>query len=378
VRPVVVSHTGVAGGSNDVILGLLRNRPADVEPLCVFLDDGPALRSVRDLGIEARVVEAGRTRDVWRVPAVIGRLAGVMRRAGVDVVFAHASKAQVYASPAASLVGVPNMWYQHEVPGFNRAAPGMTRVLQEVAARLPAYAVVCNSDFVAGEHSERWPGARVRRVHPGVQTAGVRARIHRAAGDACFVVVGRLQRWKRVELALEAMRLVLARQPRARLKILGDARPDVDADYPAELRARAAALGMAHAVHFASAVADVDEQLASADVMLHLADREAYGLVLVEALLRGIPVISPPRGGGAEIVRDGVDGLLVDPVDTPALADALVGLAENPQRRAAMGAAGRARALECFDERRTAAETWQLLRDAARPIPSRSRRRSGR
>jgi glycosyltransferase involved in cell wall biosynthesis len=371
VRPLVVSHTGAVGGSNDVILGLLSNAPPDVRPACVFLDDGPTAEAVRAMGFERHVLHAGRARDVRRMASVIHSLVRLIRALHADVVFAHASKAQVYAGCAATIARVPNVWYQHEMPGPSRAAPGMNRALQELAARLPTKAVICNSDFVAEAQARRWPHLPVRRIHPGVRTEGVLARRHTAAGDARIVVVGRLQRWKRVELALEAMRFVLTEQPRARLRIVGEGRPDLDVDYPDELRAHALSLGIADAVEFVGALPVVDEQLAGADVALHVADREAFGLVLIEALLRGIPVITPPLGGGAEIIRDGVDGLLVDPTDSPALARSLLGLIADPARRTAMGAAGRARALDLFDDRRTAAETWRLVADVRRGAGSR-------
>jgi glycosyltransferase involved in cell wall biosynthesis len=241
----------------------------------------------------------------------------------------------------------------------------MARVLQELAGRVPTRAVICSSDFVARLHAQRWPDAPVRRIHPGVRTDGVRPREHTAARAVRIVVICRLQRWKRVDRALEAMRGVLDAEPDARLRIVGAGRPDVDAGYPAELRARAAALGIARAVEFAGDVPEAEQQLAGADILLHTADREAFGLAVVEALLRGIPVVAAPVGGAAEIVRDGVDGVLADPEDTPALAAALLGLVRGPGTRTAMGVAGRARALELFDERRTAAETWQLVTNAA-------------
>ena len=372
MRALVISHTGVVGGSNDVIVGLLRHAPPGVLPACIFLDDGPTVEAVRAMGFEGRVLRAGRARDVRRMGSVIRALSRLIRAHHSDVVFAHASKAQVYAGCAATIVRVPNVWYQHELPGPSRAAPGMNRALQELAARLPTRAVICNSSFVAEAQARRWPRMPVRRIHPGVRTEGVQARTHTAAGDARIVVVGRLQRWKRLDLALEAMRLVLAEEPRARLRIVGEARPDLDVDYPAELHEQALSLGIGHAVEFVGAVSNVDQQLAGADVVLHVADREAFGLVLIEALLRGIPVVTPPLGGGAEIIRDGVDGLWVDPTDTPALARSLLGLVADPARRTAMGAAGRAHALDNFDERRTAAETWRLVADVARTPGSRS------
>ncbi len=365
MRPLVLSHTGALGGSTQTILGLLRNRPPGVEPICLFLDDGPTPAAARELGVDARVLDAGRARDLRRLVAVSHELTRVIRRRRVDVVFSHASKAQVYASPAATIAGVPNLWYQHEVPGLSRSAPGMTRALQEVAGRLPTRAVICSSDFVARLHAQRWARAPVHRIHPGVRANGVRPHEHATADEPRIAVVGRLQRWKRVDLALEAMRHVVAEQPRARLRIVGAARADVDADYPAELRARAAALGIAHAVDFAGDVHDVDAQLEGADVVLHVSDREAFGVIVVEALLRAIPVVAAPVGGAAEAIRDGVDGLVVDPADSRRLGGALVALGRDPGRRAAMGAAGRAQALERFDERRSAAETWRLVERAA-------------
>ncbi|HWH94436.1 MAG TPA: glycosyltransferase family 4 protein [Baekduia sp.] len=373
MRPLVVSHTGVTGGSTQGILGLLRNRPADVDPVCAFLDDGPAARAVRDLGVEAHVLNAGRARELWRVPAVVARLARLMRSHHVDVVFSHASKAQVYAAPAAAIARVPNLWHQYEVPGLERSAPGMTRVLQELAGRLPTRMVLCGSEFVARRHAARWPGAPVRRVYPGVRADGVAPREHTAASDVRIVVTGRLQRWKRVDRALDAMPRLLEAVPGARLRIVGAGRPDVDADYPAELRARAAALGITGAVEFAGEPADVDAQLAGADILVHPADREGFGLAVAEALLRGIPAVVAPLGGPTEIVRDGVDGLIVDPEDAPALAGALVRLARDPGTRSEMGRAGRARVLELFDEGRAAAETWRLVAEAtARPRARRS------
>ena len=123
-----VAH-GRRRGSNDVILGLLRNAPPDVLPACVFLDEGPTVDAVRAMGFDGRVLRAGRARDVRRMAVCDPRALTAHPGAHSDVVFAHASKAQVYAGCAATIVRVPNVWYQHEVPGYSRAAPGMNRVL---------------------------------------------------------------------------------------------------------------------------------------------------------------------------------------------------------------------------------------------------------
>jgi glycosyltransferase involved in cell wall biosynthesis len=70
---------------------------------------------------------------------------------------------------------------------------------------------------------------------------------------------------------------------------------------------------------------------------------EAFGLVNLEAMRSGLPVISSPEGAVPEVVRHGVTGFLVDPTDPQAIADCILKLAENPGLRDQMGMAGRAR-----------------------------------
>ena len=77
-------------------------------------------------------------------------------------------------------------------------------------------------------------------------------------------------------------------------------------------------------------------------------------------------MVAPGSGGPAEIVRDGVDGLLVDVEEAPTLAQAIVALARDPGRRAQMGASGRERALAEFTAARMAAQAWELMAAVAR------------
>ena len=70
---------------------------------------------------------------------------------------------------------------------------------------------------------------------------------------------------------------------------------------------------------------------------------EAFGIVALEAWRSGAPLVMTNRGGGPGFVRDGIDGILVDPEDSDALADALVRVSSDEELRARLGAAGRAR-----------------------------------
>ena len=103
---------------------------------------------------------------------------------------------------------------------------------------------------------------------------------------------------------------------------------------------------------------------------------EGFGMVALEAMGRGRPVIASAVGGLPEIVEDGRTGLLIPAGDAEALARAIRELADDPARAAAMAAAGRARALEEFSQERCTDRIEAIYRAALEAAGSRRLRRS--
>ena len=157
----------------------------------------------------------------------------------------------------------------------------------------------------------------------------------RAAGPPRALCLGALVPWKRTDLALE----IAARLPDLRLDVAGAVLPGDDPAFLTALRARAERPDLAGRVRFLGAVDDVRAALADAHVLLHCADREPFGLALVEALAAGRPVAAPAAGGPLEIVTPAC-GRLYAPGDADAGAAAVRALLADP----AAPAAARARA----------------------------------
>ena len=349
LRPLLVSHTAAPGGSNTVLLAMLDRRPPGVEPAVVFLADGPVRAAVRERGIPVALVETGRARHLHRAPGAVRRIRGLLAAHGADVVFSHLAKAHLYAAPAARTKGVPALWWQH-------ALPGQQQLQHRVAERMGAAAIVCSSDFTAAMQRARTPGTPVERIHPGTPPAPPAP-----PGDGTRVgTIARLQRWKRIERLLDAATLVLAERPDARFEVIGGGE---DAAYAAELQARGAPVAFAGHRD--------DPWSPGFDVLVHTAELEPFGLVVAEALARAVPVIAPRTGGPAEIVRDGVDGLLVDPDDPRALASAIVTVLGDAELRRRMGDAGRAHVTDRFSEERMARDAWHLAERVAAAPPGR-------
>lgn len=358
LRILHVSHSGQPGGSNEVVRSLVRHAPAGTRSWCVFLEDGPSRSAVAHAGAEVAVVETGRAREPWRAPGAVRRLRGAIRAARPHLVLAHVAKAHPYAAAAARLEGVPEAWWQQQHPDQDPA-------LQQLAGRVPAAAVICSAGWTAEAQRRAFPGTPVESVLLGAELPADPPRREHAAGPAVIGFVGRLQRWKRTELAIGAMPWVLAQAPGATLRVYGDAWAGLDADYPDELRALAQRLGVAGSVEFLGHVPDAAGRMHELDVLVHTSELEPFGLVLVEAMARGVPVVAASEGGPTEIVRDGVDGLLVDVTDPVALGGAIASLARDPERRARMGAAGRERALGEFTASAMGERAYRLIRRLA-------------
>ena len=145
------------------------------------------------------------------------------------------------------------------------------------------------------------------------------------------------------------------------LVVVGDALLDRDLDGVAE---RA---GVADRVDLCGRVsrADLPALMRSADVVACAPWYEPFGIVPLEAMASGVPVVATAVGGHLDSVVDGVTGLLVPPREPAALAAALRSLLADPARRRALGEAGAARARRLYGFDRIAASTRRVYADVA-------------
>jgi len=141
---------------------------------------------------------------------------------------------------------------------------------------------------------------------------------------------------------LQAMADLADRAPQARLIIFGDGY------LSNQLRAQAASLGLGGTVQFAGFRDDLDDFIHCFDLFVHPALAEGLGVAALKASAAGVAVVGFDAGGLAEAVTHEATGLLVEPQDTDALANAILVLLEDDGRRKALGAAGRERMRRSF------------------------------
>jgi glycosyltransferase involved in cell wall biosynthesis len=329
-------------------------------------------RTLRALGHQPVVVAPGRDRDgaggdVIRVPAVpaptypdfllplpLGprdrqRLAALR----LDVVHAH--HPFLLGGAARRLArgqGLPLLFTYHtRYDKYAHYVPLPPRVVGPVALawgrRFAGSAdhVIAPSEAVAGrlrDQGLRTPvtvlptGIDVGHHRPG-DRAGARRHLGLPAGVPLVLYVGRLDREKNLDLLLDAFDLLAAREPRARLLLVGRGTRE-----PA-LRARAGA-GAARVVFAGGVPPDqVVRYYQAADLFAFASTTETQGLAVLEAMAAGLPVVAVRATGVEEAIHDGVSGLLVP--EHPAAFAAAVGQAlADPGLAAKLGAGARERA----------------------------------
>ncbi len=168
-----------------------------------------------------------------------------------------------------------------------------------------------------------------------------RARLGLGADDRVVGILGRLVPWKGHRVFLEAMAQVASRVPNLQCLIVGDAAPGEQA-YRAELEALAGELGLAGRCRFLGWRSDVPALLSVMDVLVHASlEPEPFGRVLIEGMAAAKPVVAANGGACPEIIEHGVSGLLVEPGDARALAEAVAGLLGDADRLHTMGIVAR-------------------------------------
>ncbi len=293
------------------------------------------------------------------------RLIRMIRRGRYDLVHLNNGMANRAAAVAALLTGRPFVVHYH---GYCHP----TRMGRWLARRAAGFVAISHS--VA--QSVTAIGARVDQITtllnpltvvPGTG-AGVREAVRRAWGvptqAQVFGIVGRVVGWKGQLEFLAAAERVLARLPGAWAVVIGDA-ADGNEGYHSEVARQAADPALSGRVVLTGYLGNASEIYAGLDLLVHSSiEPEPFGLVISEAMAAGVPVVASPRGAPAELIEDGVSGLLRDPADPKGVAAAVEHLLAAPADAARLATAARQRIQLLCDPERFAEAMANLYRGA--------------
>jgi len=308
-------------------------------------DVATAVEELRGAGVRLLALE----RSTKLSLRAFGPLWSLMRRGEVDVVHAHKFGSNVWGTLLGPAAGVPVV-VAHEHTWSYEGDPLRRLIDRElIARRSDAFIAVSREDLRRMIEVEGISPDDVIFVPNGIEarSSDRGAEVRRALGvatDAPLVAtVAGLRPQKALDVLIRAAGLLARRLPRLRVLIAGEG-----SERPG-LESLIEELGLQGVVTLLGVRSDVPDLLAAVDVAVSTSRFEGSPLALMEYMAAAKPVVATRVGGVPDLIDDGVHGLLVEPGDASAVAEAITRLLDDPGRAADMGRRGRERQAREFD-----------------------------
>ena len=346
---MVVGHIARLSGGEIALVRLISALRGSIDAYVILGEEGPLVDRLKAEGAQVEVLPLNvRVRDLRRSSvSVFGvgaaavfdgtryafRLHRRIRKLKPDIVHTNTLKAALYGGLAGRLAGVPVVWHIRDRIASDylpRSAVGLVRGL---ALILPA-AIIANSRTTLST----LPTRRRRHVLYGIVNDPLQSPMSRSRQTTVTTVgmIGRLAPWKGQHIFLKAFAASFLGEGVCG-RVIGSAMFGED-DYERELRVQAKKLGLQSQVEFRGFREDIWAELRDLDVLVHCSIApEPFGQVVVEGMAAGLAVVAAAAGGPAEVITDGVNGLLTRPGDARELAAALRILVDDPALRHRLG-----------------------------------------
>ncbi len=218
------------------------------------------------------------------------------------------------------------------------------------------------------------PRRRTFVVNPGIEQArsqdeetraGLRREFAIPPGRPVLGIVGRLQPWKGQHLFLAAIAELRERGHDVHGLVVGGDAYELSPEYAASLERLVSTLGLSEFVTMTGQVPDAAPFTELMDVSVNASDPEPFGIVLIEAMSAGVPVVAVGRGGPLDIVEHGVSGVLASSAEPSALASAVEPLIQDPEFRERIAREGLRRYHERFTAQKMADTLTETLTELA-------------
>jgi glycosyltransferase involved in cell wall biosynthesis len=369
IRVGFVLHVMQVAGAEVLVYETIQRLAGRIEPSVICLDSvGQLGERLLEQGVP--VVGLGRRPGIdWRL---FGRMAREIRERKLDVVHAHQYTPFFYSSVAARRSGLrPRVIFTEHGRHFPDVVSRKRRLLNRILFDRLADEVTAVCEFSARSLAvnDGFDGSRIRVVPNGIEVdryrrqespRELRTRLGWPVERRYVTSVARFHPVKDHATLINAFATVARTRSDVDLMLAGDG------ELRENLERQVETLGLAGRVRFLGVRRDVPDVLMASDVFTLSSLSEASSLTLLEAMASGLPVVVTDVGGNPELVRRGVDGLLVPRRDPVALGAALLRLLNDPALSASMGRAASARVAEEFDLGKTIDRYAALYQENAR------------
>jgi glycosyltransferase involved in cell wall biosynthesis len=356
----VFNHGDVVGGGEVSFIDLVDEiRKHGIEPIAIVPKTGAVKSKLEVKGIEVFVHPWPTLRGagILKWFPTIHHTANRFRGLELELVHTNGARCTLYAAAAARRERIPCLWHVRVLE--------RDRILDRLRAKLVT-TVVANSRAVEDSLKTILPTrVRVHVIYNGIRLEEIKAakalslqKLFALEDTPVVLAVGRLSREKGWRDLIQASSLLHSKAIFHSVVAVGSA---LDKEYRQELKGLIQKMELPSWT-WAGERDDVWSLMKSATVLATPSHREAFGRVVAEAWACGLPVVATRTGGLSELVRSGVDGLLVSPSNPEELAGALERILRSPELAEGLSKAGAQRAGD-FTLSRHAAELAEVYRE---------------
>jgi len=348
-RILYVNHTGLVSGAEKVLLNILRGIDRtryEAFVLCPARGDLAAAVQAESIewfplpAINARF--SSRPDHIFQSISPLFQSVAAMREQiralDPDIVHANSVRAGIAASLAAAGTGKTVIWHVHDtlprhpVSSAIRAFAFVNRTTRAIGVSQSTTQRFCGKLPFAERARTIYNGTDLRRFPlklPG--PSAFRSNIGITNREFLVCAVGQICARKGLLELVDALGRIRNEAPHMHLAIVGKVVFPHEGVYLEALRAAVVKSGLGDRVHFTGALSDPSPALQAADLLVLNSHDEPFGLVLIEAMSSGTPVVATRVGGVPEIVTDEENGWLIDKGDTAALALRLLKLSRDKE-----------------------------------------------
>jgi len=325
------------------------------EHTVILFNEGRLEQEIRSLGLDVKVFPEHQ----WGGSRLFRELLKEFRTGQFNIVHSHKYKDTILAGSAAKMAGVP--YVVRTVHGLREPFHGLRslkmNIYEWIERKMHKHcvdAIIAVSPQIEGRLKYEHDVGKIVCVKNGLDLEGFPSLVHRdrkraelgIGEDTCLIgAVGRLTPVKGLEYLLDATRILVSRQCRVQVAIVGDG------NLRGALEQQARDLGIVENIVFLGHREDTQELMSALDIFALPSLSEGIPMALLEAMAAGRAIVASRVGGIPEVIRDGVEGFLVESRDVQGLADRCLQLIEYPALAGQVGRASRTRVEQNFSAR---------------------------
>ncbi len=354
------------GGAERSLFYLIKNLDRErFLPIVALPSEGPFTEDLKSLGIEIHFIDFPRPLglNIFKKMRTIYELVRVIKTRDIDLIHSNGFRTNLYGGIAGRITEKKIVWHARNLITSERIDPDRLFIF------LP-HSLICLTEavrkrFYRGgipiKKSIVIPnGVDIEEFNPGISGDPVREEFGIPKDAPLIGITSRIVPEKGHDTFLKATRIVSEEFPDVRFLVAGSHLSAEYDEWNRYIRRLSKELGLSERLIFTGFRKDLPQILSAMDVFVLASYAEPSGRTHLEAMAMAKPIVATKSGGTPEIAVDGETAILVEPMDDKAMAEAIISLLKDPQKRLVMGRKARERVESLFSIKRNVIETEEL------------------